>query len=219
MKLAVLCPSRPNSSLLAHYIVRYLYMTKDHANTELLVLLNSQDRWNTGLEDAFNGRVRFFYEDLRLGRQGLHLYYKELLNYTNADWVALMCEDFDFVMGGWDDFIRQHTAGINHEKPYVFYPKFTNTGSVCQVLSRGYINVVGNLLSEHCSIDSWINEVVEGSLGDRVISPDIKMLVDYTVGGAPHAVEATSNTPCTGYQDEAMKQARARHIKLLNGAK
>jgi hypothetical protein len=219
MKLAVLCPARPNSALLSHFIVRFLYMTKDHGSTELLVLMNSRDNWNVGIEQAFVGRVKFFYEDFGLGRQGLHKYYEELMKHTDADWVALMCEDFDFVMGNWDEFIRSSVKDVDSNKSYVFYPRFTNTGSVCQVLSRGYINTVGNLISEHCSVDSWVNDVVEGALCDRTISPDVKMLVDYTVGGPPHAEIATSNVPCVGYGDDTMRSGRERQIIMLKGAK
>lgn len=219
MKISVLCPARPNSALLAHFIIRYLHMTKDHVNTELLVLMNSYDSWNTGITQAFAGRVKFFYEDMKLGRFGLHRYYEELLKYTTADWVMLACEDFDWVMGDWDDFVRSHVQHVDSSVPHVFYPRFTNTGSVCQILSRGYINTVGTLLSHHGSVDSWINEVVEGSINDRTISPDVKMLVDYTVGGVTHAPIPTECTHCPGYGDEEMKKAREAHMDALRGRK
>ena len=218
MKLAVLCPARPDSALLLHFIIRYLCMTKDHTNTELLVLMNQNDKWNEGIEQCFGNRVRFFRENWKMGRHGLHLYYRDLIQYTTAEWVALMCEDFDFVMHGWDEFVVEHTKHYDFMRPWIFYPRFTNTGSVCQILSRGYINAIGPLLSEHCSIDSWINDVVEGSIRDRAISPDVKMLVDYTVGGPPHTKIAVENVPCTGYQDSGMIEARSHHMDILRRA-
>lgn len=185
MKIAVLCPARPNSALLAHFIISFFNKIKCiRVSTSLRIMMNANDTWNDGVDDVFDDfDITFIREDYRMGRQGLHVYYNELASLEDADWYMLACEDMDFIMDGWDVWMREQLETIDSSKPYVFWPRFDNTGAVCPVVSHGYLKAVNGRLSEHWSVDSWIGHVCKKLHPSTCISPDVKMMTDYTVGG------------------------------------
>jgi hypothetical protein len=193
MKLSILCPSRPNSEYLSHFLFSVFTKTQHIRETEVLVMLNKKEKWNLELVKFFEGKVSFFYEDSGLGRWGLHQYYNTLVKHAVGDWIALMCEDFDIVMDGWDEFMYR-SAAEKCRDPYkinVLLPRFVGSiGNVCQVLSRGYVEAVGGNLSEHSSIDSWINAILDRFPENRKMECQQVMLDDYT-----HTVPSKGNNP------------------------
>jgi hypothetical protein len=220
MKISVLCPARPNSALLAHLVVRFLSTVKNHEDVNLIVMMNVADKWNKNIKRAFPQRnVLFVEEDFKLGRQGLHVYYNELAKLTNAEWLMMVCEDHDWVMDEWDQFMLDHLKSVDCMKPNIFYPRFTNIGAVCPVLSRGYVNAVGGNLSAHYSFDSWINEVAEACNLNVADSPDEKMMVDHTHGGPPWNVAAPMNGKTWGFCDPDMVAIRHSHIDMIRKAR
>lgn len=218
MKLSVLCAVRPNSDLLAHFIIGFFDSISDETNTELLMMLNQEDEWNKRVARFFGDKVKFFYENLGKGRWGHHLYLNELMSHADGDWVVLMCEDFEFLVDGWDNYLREHITshGFDGKRIYAVLPRFPHSiGNVCQVLSRGYIDVVGNVLSGHYSVDSWVNTVLDGFPDDRKSSlTDVILFDDYTHTTPKRAME--SHTKPIGCSRFSRGDVQAQVVKMKN---
>lgn len=217
-RISVLCASRPNSSYLANFIMGYFNTMKDTGNIELLVMLNKHDKWNKHVVKYFDGRVKFFYEDSPHGRFDLHTYYTELLKHANGDWIMLACEDWDFLMDGWDNYIREvaSSKGADSSKVWGMVPRFSNVGSVCQIMSRGYVNAVGGVLGHHYAIDSWINTVF-GTMEERMVHFEKDMFIDYTHGGSTLNAAVSTNRgggTYVGFSTDLVKG----HIDTVRGA-
>src|SRR5687768_8342172 len=124
-RISVLVSARKNSKYLAKFIQGYQIRTSRESDIELLVMLNDEDTWNDELvnyyndfQDALNELVelkpypmRFYREDLKLGRGGLHRYYNDLLGRATGDWFVYFCEDHFITMPNWDEHIRDHING------------------------------------------------------------------------------------------------------------
>ena len=176
-KISVLVAARKNSKYLAKFLFGYFANTGDRKNTEILVMLNLQDTWNQELIDHFSlppYNVKFFWENKKLGRAGLHLYFNDLLEHANGQWVIYFCEDHFIIQDGWDERIRQFitTRELFHKDVYCLIPKFDNAGAMNQILSRGYINALDGNLAHHGNLDSYINEVNGLAFGAAAFRPE-----------------------------------------------
>lgn len=202
-KITVLVAARKNSKYLAKFLMGYLKNTAEPENMEVLVMLNEHDTWNDDLVAIFSGRqtypIKFFREDLGLGRAGLHQYFNMLLEHASGDWIIYFCEDHYIVMPGWDNYIRRMIDGKvtvkvevgevpKHEhgrlfpdKVWCLIPSFDNAGPMNQVVSRGYVKALGGVLARHGNLDSYINDVA-GRTRDRMIRFDTEpaMFHDFT---------------------------------------
>jgi hypothetical protein len=160
-KISVLVAARKDSKYLAKFLFGYFERTDDTTNTEILVMLNKHDTWNAELVKQFDGRVRFFYEDYRLGRSGLHIYFNDLLKHATGDWIVYFCEDHFIIYDGWDNRIRSEVIKRNADphKAYVIVPVFDNAGAMNHIVSRGFVDTLGGL-GKHGWIDSYINGVM-----------------------------------------------------------
>lgn len=195
-KISVLVSARKNSKYLAKFLFGYFERTNDFENTELLVMLNDKDTWNVELMTFFMAtdlNIRFFTEDLRLGRGGLHEYLNCLLEEATGDWVIYFCEDHFITMPAWDDHVRAKIVEkeLDPKDVWCLIPKFDNVGAMNQILSAGYIKALGNSLGRHGNIDSYINDVNREAFGidhkraknakdDRVVRFDDEMFHDFT---------------------------------------
>ena len=176
-----LLSSRKNSKYLAHFLHTYKSVT---TRAPLLTTYSAQDTWNTAMiEQMYEPeKMEFFSEDRGLGRRGLHLYYEAMVPRAlelGADWVAYFCEDHRIITHGWDIVCEQYLRNIDPSKPAVAVPGWFNTGSVSHILSRGYIEALGNRLGCHGNIDSAINHTMENVKGLPIVTLP-RMFWDYT---------------------------------------
>lgn len=182
--ISVLVSARKNSKYLAKFLFGYFERTADNDHTEILVMLNEHDTWNRDLVDFYKDsghRVRFFYENERLGRAGLHVYFNTLLKSAGGEWVIYFCEDHFIVMDSWDSYVRAYILrhDLDPRKVWCLIPKFDNVGAMNQILSRGYINAIGDV-GKHGWIDSYINDLNGTLPGNRVLRFDHEMFHDFT---------------------------------------
>lgn len=176
--LSVLVSARKNSKYLAKFITNYLDRTSDLNSAELLIMVNEHDTWNEELIAYFQGEhnIRFFTEDLQLGRGGLHTYFNKLLKHAGGEWVIYFCEDHSITMHGWDTYVRSkiYEWECDPKDVWCLIPKFENVGAMNQILSRGYINALGGRLGRHGNIDSYINDVNLHAFGTMATRPNAK---------------------------------------------
>lgn len=186
MKISVLTLARKRSRFLSHFIFNFLNTTADYKNTELLVMASANDDWNEDLFKFFATRpkypIKFFFEDRKLGKYGRHLFFNELAQSASGDWLLHTCDDQIFIHQGWDNYIRSmiRTKGITPDKAHMIIPSFDNTGDVDQMVSRGFVNILGRI-GGYGNIDSWLNEVREVMPADRVHKTPDNLMRDLTV--------------------------------------
>jgi len=193
-KISVLVSARKNSKFLAKFLMGYFGRTDNQTDTEILVMLNAEDTWNADLAHYFWDRslVRFYSEDHKLGRAGLHQYFNDLLQHASGDWIVYFCEDHYITLPGWDTYVRRVIAGLTvdgdaHGKKFpldpndiwVLVPQFDNAGSMNHIVSRGFINALGDKIGNHGWIDSYINDLMR-EFPDRVIRLDDVTFHDFT---------------------------------------
>lgn len=182
MKLSLLCPSRENSSFLSHFVSNFLF-TRTRSDVELLVMMDERDTWNRGFVACTEQKVRYFKDGSGKGRWGLNEYYNKLLAETSADWVMLVCDDFEFILDKWDEYLISGLEADHKWDPsrvYACCPRVRIIGSVCHVISRGYINAIGGVLSHHWAVDSWMNQVLEKLPPDRIWNTPVEVFDDYS---------------------------------------
>lgn len=182
--ISVLVAARKNSKYLAKFLFGYFARTALVDQTEILVMGSSDDSWNEELRWHFEDRVKFYGENKGLGRAGLHVYLNELLEHAHGDWIIYFCEDHFITMPDWDMLVRKIIVdrGLDHREPWCIIPKFDNCGAMNQIVSRGWLNAVGDL-GKHGWIDSYINDVNAQAFGDisgRVIRMDDELFHDFT---------------------------------------
>lgn len=198
-KISILVAARPNSKYLAKFLIGFFNNTYDFANIEVLVMMNKHDTWNQDLVEYYMGTVQFYYEDYNLGRAGLHIYFNDLLKHATGDWIIYFCEDHYIIMPNWDNYLRKMIDGTltvktevgevkrhNHGKlnpldVWCIVPSFDNAGPMNHVLSRGYVNAVHDVISQHGNLDSYIN-AVSGRIRQALLQfdTDPAMFHDFT---------------------------------------
>lgn len=195
-KISVLVSARKNSKYLAKFIFGYLEKTSDLNNCELLVMTNDDDTWNEDLIAYFlntKENIRFFTENLGLGRGGLHQYFNSLVMRSNGHWIIYFCDDHYIAMDGWDSYTRNFISdkNLNSNDVWCIVPKFENVGAMNHIVSRGYIRAMGGILGRHGNIDSYINDVCSEAFGldkerpenrskNRLVRMDDEMFYDFT---------------------------------------
>lgn len=193
---SILIAARKNSKYLAKFLFGLYENTSNIDDCQVLVMLNKHDTWNKELVEYFSWAedIEFFYEDLGLGRTGLHLYFNTLLKHAIGDWVVYWCEDHQIILPGWDKVVIEKIDRLKLDPNQVWclIPKFDNVGAMNQILSRGYIKAMGGILSRHGNLDSYINDVNEQAfgevtnrrtnykLGDRILRFDEEMAHDFS---------------------------------------
>lgn len=193
--ISAVVSARRNSKYLAKFLFGYFARTSNRHDTQISVMLNVHDTWNTDLQRVFAIApfgVHFKYENMQLGRAGLHEYFNELLPGATGDWIVYFCEDHFIGMNGWDDHIRKMVAGelpdgdcagkkfpLNPNEPWVLVPKFDNCGAMNHIVSRGFVRAMGQKLAQHGWLDSYINDLM-AELPERVIRFDDEMFHDFT---------------------------------------
>ena len=204
MKLSVLVASRKNSKFLAKFLFNFLEKTQlPPEEIEIFVMVSKQDDWNQELI-KFVTRfcpIKFCFEDKKLGRSGLHLYYNEMLTETTGDWVIYFCDDHYIVRQGWDEYLMNFvdSCKLDPKRIYQVVPTWDNSGSMNQMLSRGYIDTLGNI-GRYGNIDSYNNHVGAQMFKPRVIAAPEPIFHDFT--GDPeimtekhHEIEGYSPLP------------------------
>jgi len=178
-KISVLVAARRDSKYLAKFLHGYFDRTDDTDNTEILVMMNQHDTWNEELVRQYDGRVRFFKEDLRLGRSGLHVYFNELLKHATGEWIVYFCEDHFIIYDGWDNRLRSEIIkrGLKANEVNVIVPVFDNAGAMNHIVSRGWVDTIGDL-GKHGWIDSYINGVLLRTFMERPSDHLIKNIDD-----------------------------------------
>jgi hypothetical protein len=180
MKLSIIISVRKNSKFITKLLFSILVKTYSMENIEVLCLLNKHDTWNADLPKVLP-MFKYFYEDLKMGRAGLHKYFEELLPHTTGDWVLYLCDDHDIVMNQYDryllGFIQFHA--LDSKKIFQIIPRCTNTGSVIHILSRGWIATTGHI-GAHANVDSYLNDVAVKIPEWRLKYPQDPVFIDYT---------------------------------------
>lgn len=197
-KISVLVAARKNSKYLAKFMHGYFGKTDNQKDTEILVMLNADDTWNADLAHYYWDRsmAKFFSEDYKLGRAGLHQYFNDLLQHATGDWIVYFCEDHYITKPGWDTQVRRLISGANFtgilsgrdfpldpNEPWVIVPKFDNAGAMNHIVSRGFVKALGDKLGNHGWIDSYINDLALaawGKHGPRLIRMDQELFHDFT---------------------------------------
>lgn len=189
-KISILVAARKNSKYLAKFLIGYFERTGQTDNVEILVMLNEGDTWNEDLTSYFSGFVKFYREDLGLGRAGLHTYFNTLLEHATGDWIIYFCEDHYIIRQDWDIVVRQMIAGelrnhtdygdakkhemgrLDPNGVWLLVPSFDNAGPMNHIVSRGYVNALGGVLARHGNLDSYINALALRIGRDHVIRFD-----------------------------------------------
>lgn len=179
-KLTILISARKNSKFLVKLLSSILFKAKSMENIEVLVMMNEHDTWNKYVPNLFP-LFKFFREDFKFGRAGLHKYFEALLPHATGNWVLYLCDDQDVIMEEFDkyifDFISFHA--LDSKKIYQIIPKFINTGSVVHILSRGWIETTKKIGS-HGNVDSFLNDVANKIPEHRLLYPEKPIFIDYT---------------------------------------
>ncbi len=163
-KISVLLLARKRSRFLSHFLFNYFSTTANVTNTELLVMATEGDEWNKDLFKFFEQfPVRFFFENRKLGKNGRHILFNELLKIASGDWILTVSDDHIFTIPDWDESIRTfvESQGIDHDQVFVLLPRHNNAGEISHILSRRWVDTVGRI-AECGAVDSWINEVCIG---------------------------------------------------------
>lgn len=205
-KISVLVSARKNSKFLAKFLFGLAQNTTYPQSIEVLIMLNEHDTWNAELakycdQGRWPFKVWCQYEDLQLGRAGLHEYFNLLYTQATGQWIIYFCDDHFVTMDGWDKYVQEIIAGdatvetetgpalkhphgfLDHTEPWCIVPKFDNAGAMNQILSRGYCETLGGLVGRHGWIDSYINDVNAAAFGShpkRVLLMDQEMIHDFT---------------------------------------
>lgn len=195
MWLSLLVSSRKNSKFLSKLIFSYLTKTKNLDQTEMLIMVNSEDTWNADLLKTITAiypNIHVFYENYGMGRNGLHRYFNELAGHAKGDWFFYLCDDHDIVMKDYDHFIKSliDLHQMNPHKIYQIIPRCSNSGSISHILSRGWYDILGDL-GKHGNIDSYINYVSFWIQEHRIFRPDEYVVVDYTADPSVMSPEHT----------------------------
>lgn len=184
MKLSVLVSARKNSKYLARFLFGYLDKTAKRSDIEVLVMLNEGDTWNRDLVAYFDGlyNIKFFYEDKKLGRAGLHEYFNDLYEQSKGKWIIYFCEDHLINTPNWDVKVRNLiiNKNLSHNDIWCIVPKFDNAGAMNHILSRAFIECMGGYLARHGNLDSYINDVCRELLDNRTIRMDDELFHDFT---------------------------------------
>ncbi len=184
--ITALVAARKDSKYLAKFLSAYMVLTGDFDYTPLGVMLSSQDTWNEELVTMFRRiaqrtpdiNISFSFEDRRLGRAGLHLYYETLLNGQLPEWTIYFCEDHYLRTPNWDIIVRTEIEKrkLDPDEVWVIVPGWDNPGigAMNHILSRGYMRALDGHIARHGNLDSYINHVIEKLPADRIIHlPDI----------------------------------------------
>lgn len=197
-EITVLIAVRKNSKYLAKFLFGLFENTsaalQQRLGMEVLVMMNEHDTWNRELVSYFEGRsdIRFYYEDLQLGRGGLHRYFNELVPRAQGKWIVYFCEDHFVTMPNWDRYVLAYINGekqsgdsagkrfpLDPREPWVLVPKFDNCGAMNHIVSRGFIAALDGVLGNHGWIDSYINDLM-AEFPERRIRMDDEMFHDFT---------------------------------------
>lgn len=187
MKISVLVAARKNSKYLAKFLFGLIENSECPRDLDVLVMMNADDLWNRELVHFFERykNFRFFMEDKRLGRAGLHVYLNDLYKHAKGDWIVYFCEDH-FVNPpakiGWDVMLESIIAQreLDPKEPWIIVPKFDNVGSMNHVLSRGFVEAQGGYLAQHGNLDSYINHVAAQLPKGRIVLVDDEWFHDFT---------------------------------------
>ena len=210
--ISVLLAARKDSKYLAKFLMGYLENTVDSLDVELLVMMHEEDTWNKELVEYLtaNEDIMFFTENKGLGRNGLHVYYNDLLPFTSGNWIVYFCEDHFITLKGWDAYVRQIIAGgsrslkvtefeesepLNPTEPWCIVPKFENVGAMNQIVSKGYIKAMGGYLGRHGNIDSYLNDVNRLLPQERIIKMDDPAFYDFTHDSPSPLDDVHTKTP------------------------
>ena len=192
IKIGVICPSRPNSKFLAHFIHGYLAKTKDKINTKLWVMPSEKDQWNrefiSYIEQNHPDEIKFVWENYGLAQRGHDRYLNELSALAieeGCHWVSAICEDMYHIQQDWDKYLRNFIIErqLDWKKIYCIIPGFTTPGACEHILSFGWLDAV-KTWGKYCNADSYINTVID-QLGDEIkaerrIDFTLPMFIDYT---------------------------------------
>lgn len=194
--IGVLISARKNSKYLAKFLFGLVVNTNNwHPNSiDVRVMLNEHDTWNDELGAFWSDHypIKFYRENHRLGRAGLHQYFNELIPPLPAAWTVYFCEDHFITQDGWDDLLLDYVLGmkksgdsdgkhfpLDPDEVWVIVPKFDNCGAMNHVVSRGFIKALGGKIGNHGWIDSYINDLMK-DMPDRVIRVDEEWFHDFT---------------------------------------
>lgn len=226
-QLTVLISARRNSKYLAKFLFGLAAYTSNPDNLEVMVMLNAHDDWNNELEKVASQDlgIKFFRENYRLGRAGLHEYFNTMLPTAKGDWFIYFCEDHFITTPGWDQYIMDHINGIassgdsagkefplDPNKIWVLVPKFDNCGAMNHVVSKGFISALNGRIGNHGWIDSYINDLMH-EFPDRTIRFDTALFHDFThdqpnpmSDAHMQAVDPAKGQALPGYEDPLTKR-------------
>lgn len=181
-KLLSVLAARKDSKYLAKFLARYEATT---SSANLRVMVSAQDSWNTDIISLFEGRdttgpsYEFLFENRGLGRKGLHLYYEDLYEGQEFDWLIYFCEDHSIEVFDWDTIILDVLDNFDPSKPYIAVPGWDNIGAMNHVVSRGFIEAMGGRLAGHGNLDSFLNFVADRIPSRQVVRLPV-LFHDYT---------------------------------------
>ena len=221
-KISVLIASRKNSKFLAKFIHALMSNTSRLEDIEVLCMYSAQDTWNKELIGNFGGLFQFYPEDKKLGRSGLHVYFNELLKHATGDWVIYFCDDHCIISQGWDLYLLNFAADrkLDPQKIYSIIPAWDNAGAMNQMLSRGYINALGNI-GRFGNIDSY-NNFVAMAIQGRIAQATKPIFHDFThdpsvMTPEHNIVEGYSPDP-EMWEDQSVKDRIAEDQRILKEA-
>lgn len=209
--ISVLVSARKDSKYLSKFIEGLRRKTNNDSEIEVLFMINEHDTWNEDLiANIVADRIQlendwrpnplpmyFFYENLGLGRHGLHEYFNKLVPHTRGDWIIYFCDDHFIIEPDWNLRIEEYISGtlqsgdssgktfpLDPQQIWTIIPKFDNCGAMNHIVSKGFIKAMGGKIGRHGWIDSYLNDLFTNSnaaeLKDRVIRMDLELFHDFT---------------------------------------
>ncbi len=122
------------------------YFTKtvqDQKNTEILILADTNDEWNSVLFDFFSGFAGFHFEDDVSSKQ-----VDILLEHALGSWFVCIDDSTDFAWDEWDNEIRKFIR-IN-ELAYCDDGQVIITDGGFAVMNKEYVENTGLEVDEGC---------------------------------------------------------------------
>lgn len=181
--ISLLVVSRKNSKYLAKFLFGLLRRT-DMTGVEVLCMLNEADDWNDDLVHFFSQFpfIKFFREDKKMGRYGLHEYFSELYSHATGEWIVYFCDDHFIILDEWQDDLRTTIKArkLDYKEPHVIVPRFDNVGTMNHILSRGLIDALDGRMGQSGWIDTYFNEVSRFLPKERIHKIDEVYFHDFT---------------------------------------
>lgn len=189
--ISILLCIRKNSKFFSKFLTSYLLNTHNPMRVELLVMASKHDVWNQDLFELHQERLKVFYEDRKMGKNGRHLFFNDLAEIAEGDWLWHMCDDHYLYMD-YDEYLLNYIRenNIDPKQANIIVPRVENSGSVSHLISRGWYEATKRI-GYHPNIDSYLNNLSEFLPESIIHHPERPVMWDFTTDPSIMTTEHT----------------------------